>query len=132
MSSEKKGREVERMSAEVRRFERRLPHRPEKVWRALTEAEELAHWFPATMDGEREVGASLRFAFRDGDEPDAEGTITECDPPRVLAYTMGTETLRWELSPLPDGGCLLVFTTAVTLPCAPANDNGAISARLAA
>ena len=130
MSSKKKGRQLER--AEVRRFERRLPHRPEKVWRALTEADELSHWFPARVDGEREVGAALRFVFRDGDEPDAEGVVTECDPPRVLAYTMGAETLRWELSPLPDGGCLLVFTTAVALPTAPANDNGAISARLAA
>ena len=28
------------------RFERRLDHSPERVWRAITEPEELAHWFP--------------------------------------------------------------------------------------
>ncbi len=34
------------------RFSRRLPHPPEKVWRALTEAEHLAAWFPTTVEGE--------------------------------------------------------------------------------
>jgi uncharacterized protein YndB with AHSA1/START domain len=116
---------------EVRRFERRLRHRPEKVWRALTEADELAGWFPARVEGAREKGAPLRFRFG-GEEPDAEGRVTEWEPPRVFAYTMGAETHRWELSPLPQDGCLLVFTTAVVLESVPANDNGAIRACLAA
>jgi uncharacterized protein YndB with AHSA1/START domain len=119
---------------EVRRFERRLRHRPEKVWRALTDARELAHWFPARVEGKPEPGAALRFVFPGGtEEPSAAGTITEWDPPRRLAYTMGRETLRWELTPLPGDGCLLVFTAEVALPSAPANDNGgAITNRLAA
>jgi uncharacterized protein YndB with AHSA1/START domain len=119
------------MVGEIRRFERRLPHRPEKVWRALTEARELAQWFPATIEGEREKGALLRFVFNDGQEPNAEGEITECEPPRVLAYTMGGETLRWELSPIPEG-TLLVFTTEVRIASAPANDNAVIACRMAA
>src|SRR4051794_15127554 len=32
-------------------FERTLPHPPEKVWRALTEAEHLKAWFPTTIEG---------------------------------------------------------------------------------
>ncbi len=116
---------------EVRRFERRLPHRPEKVWRALTDAKELARWFPATVEGDREKGALLRFAFRDGQEPSAEGTVTELDPPRVLAYTMGSETLRWELSPIPEG-TLLVLTTEVKTASAPANDHAVTACRMAA
>lgn len=114
-------RGVLELLGEVRRFERRLPHRPEKVWRALTDARELSRWFPASIEGEREEGASLRFVFRD-EEPEAEGRITECEPPRVLAYTMGDETLRWELAPIPEG-TLLVFTTEVKIASAPANDN---------
>jgi len=117
----------------VRRFERRLPHSPEKVWRALTDESELAEWFPAAMKGDRVKGADLRFDFPDASEPSLAGEIEECDPPRLLVYTMGDETLRWELSPLPDGGCLLVLTTAIGLAGSPANENGgAISARLAA
>lgn len=122
------------MLVEERRFERRLPHRPEKVWRALTDHAELAHWFPASMEGEREKGARLRFAFHDGEEPEARGVVTEWDPPRVLAYTMGDETLRWELHPVPEG-CLLVFTTEVTTTSRAANDDGkpmACASRLAA
>ena len=87
MKSERRRPEVE-----SRRFERRLPHPPHKVWRALTEDRELACWFPRELSGERE--------------------ILESDPPHVLAYTVGDETLRWELSPIP-GGCLLVLTAEV-------------------
>lgn len=117
---------------EVRRFERSLPHSPEKVWRALTETKELAAWFPASIEGEREPGAALRFVFRDGAEPDAEGIVLEHDPPRRLAYTMGRETLRWELSPIQEGGTLLVFTTEVKTEHAPANDNAIKACRMAA
>ena len=38
------------------RFRRRLPHPPEKVWRALTESEHLQHWMPCDLVGERRAG----------------------------------------------------------------------------
>jgi uncharacterized protein YndB with AHSA1/START domain len=90
------------------RFERRLTHPPEKVWRALTDTKELAHWFPARIEGAREAGAELRFFFQEGDP--GTGKISVFDPPRVLEYTWEGDLLRWELRP--EGtGCLLVFTT---------------------
>ena len=90
------------------RFERRLTHPPEKVWRALTDSKELAHWFPARIEGAREAGAELRFFFEQGDP--GTGKISVFDPPRVLEYTWEGDLLRWELKP--EGtGCLLVFTT---------------------
>ena len=90
------------------RFERRLAHKPEKVWRALTEKEELARWFPARIEGAREAGASLQFFFEEG-APSA-GRISVFDPPRVLEYTWEGDLLRWEL--VPEGaGCVLIFTT---------------------
>jgi uncharacterized protein YndB with AHSA1/START domain len=90
------------------RFERRLAHAPEKVWRALTDNKELAHWFPARIEGAREKGADLRFFFEEGDP--GTGKISVFDPPRVLEYTWEGDLLRWELRP--EGtGCLLVFTT---------------------
>ncbi|NMO15308.1 hypothetical protein HPC49_53300 [Pyxidicoccus fallax] len=90
------------------RFERRLAHPPEKVWRALTEAKELAQWFPARIEGRREAGAELRFFFEEG-EP-STGKISVFDPPRLLEYTWEGDRLRWELRP-EGAGCLLVFTT---------------------
>jgi uncharacterized protein YndB with AHSA1/START domain len=62
-------------------FERELRHPVEAVWRAVTEPEGLAHWFP---------------------EPGARGEVLELDPPKRLALTWGTETLRLELKPQGD------------------------------
>ncbi len=45
------------------RFVRQLAHPPQKVWRALTEAEHLDAWFPTTIEGEFAAGAPLLFRF---------------------------------------------------------------------
>ena len=42
-------------------FERRLAHRPAKVWRAITEPAHLRAWFPAVVEFELSPGAALRF-----------------------------------------------------------------------
>jgi uncharacterized protein YndB with AHSA1/START domain len=60
------------------RFERRLAHPPEKVWRALTEPEHLEAWFPTTIEGEFETGAALRFRHRDTDLPAMDGDMLAC------------------------------------------------------
>lgn len=108
------------------RFERRLKHPIEKVWRALTDPVELEHWFPTRIESVSAAdadpfvpGGKLRFPFRAAKEldgeviPDFEGEILELDPPRLLAYTWADDVLRFEL--IPDGdGCLLVFTDTFT------------------
>lgn len=108
------------------RFERMLAHPPEKVWRALTESEQLRHWFPADIQGERRSGAALRLPFwpesveRAGDELAAQGIdpddavlpgeLVTWEPPRLLELTWDTDRLRYELHPEPSG-TRLVFTT---------------------
>ncbi|SEH01472.1 Uncharacterized conserved protein YndB, AHSA1/START domain [Nonomuraea solani] len=86
------------------RMQRRLPHPPAKVWRAITDPQHLAHWFPAdiTINGDH-----ITYGFG----PD--GHITENNPPHTYAHTWGDEDLRWELHP--DGtGTLLTFTHTFT------------------
>ncbi|MFB9839331.1 SRPBCC family protein, partial [Actinoallomurus acaciae] len=97
----------------VLRFERRLAHPVEKVWRAVTGPAEMAHWFPALVEIDLRQGGRIRFRYPAGDaEPDA-GTITELDPPRVFAFTWNGDPLRMELTP--DGtGTRLVFTHTFT------------------
>lgn len=90
-------------------FERRLAHPIEKVWRAITEAEQLRAWFPAAVEGERAVGATLRFIFAGDAAPPSEGEIIAFEPPHLLEFTWSGEVLRWELSP-EEHGCLLRFT----------------------
>ncbi|MFI6291046.1 SRPBCC family protein [Nonomuraea sp. NPDC050790] len=71
-------------------MQRRLPHPPERVWRALTEPDELRHWFPGRMsiDGDRIV-----YDFG------PEGRVLAFDPPRLFAHTWGADELRWEIRP---------------------------------
>jgi len=95
------------------RFTRTLSHPPEKVWRALTEPERLAAWFPTDIEGERGPGAPLRFVFRNGEGPTIDGEMLVYDPPRVLELRWGDdETLRFELQP-DDGGTRLTFVNTI-------------------
>lgn len=101
------------------RFERPLDHPPEKVWRAITENNELAHWFPAAIHGAREKGAALRFvmppepgqtpADSPVEGPTQPGEMLMFDPPRTLEYSWDGEILRWELHPR-NGGTLLILS----------------------
>ena len=72
------------------RLERRYDQPAERVWRALTEPDELSRWFPGEFE------------------------ISHSDPPRLLiGGWQGDGTLRFELRP--DGaGCVLTFTHAFT------------------
>jgi uncharacterized protein YndB with AHSA1/START domain len=87
-------------------FTRHLPHPPEKVWRALTEDEHLAAWFPCRLEGERAAGATLRYQFDQEGAPEMAGEMLVYDPPKVLELTWGDDTLRFELEPDGDGTTL--------------------------
>jgi uncharacterized protein YndB with AHSA1/START domain len=100
------------------RFERRLPHSPERVWRALTEVGELRRWFVEILDYDRsrltfERDATLTFAAEGF--PDGHGEVTAYQPLALLEYTWADEVLRFELTPDGDG-CVLVFTNIVDGP----------------
>ncbi|MGP4028182.1 SgcJ/EcaC family oxidoreductase [Actinomadura sp. 3N407] len=99
------------------RFERRLRHPPERVWRALTDPAELSAWL---ADAVLEPAAGGKFELRwlnAGDDPPvARGTVTAFDPPRLLELDSDIHgRLRWELTPVPEG-TRLVFTSDVELP----------------
>ena len=83
------------------RFERRLPHSVERVWRAVTEPAELARWFVADVPWTPVAGEE----FEAGGE---SGRITHLEPPRRIAWTWGVERYAFELSADGDG-CVLVF-----------------------
>ena len=95
------------------RFERALPHPPERVWTALTDTKEMFAWHPTPAAFEPRVGGRVVWD-PDGhvaDLPDSE--VTDWDPPRLLGYTWAKEGdrpdhLLWELRPH-DDGCLLVL-----------------------
>jgi uncharacterized protein YndB with AHSA1/START domain len=90
------------------RFTRTLRHPVEKVWRAITEPEHLAHWFPSTIEGERAPGAPLTFAFPGAVVDPIEGEVLAYDPPSRFELRWGTDVLRIELRPV-DGGTELTL-----------------------
>jgi len=77
-------------------FTRKVAHPREKVWRAVTEPEHLAVWYPQEIVGERTAGAPLRFVTSTGDGFD--GQMLVFDPPSVMEFTWGTDLLRIELA----------------------------------
>ena len=119
----------------VLRYERRLSHPPEKVWRALTESDSLRHWFPADIVGERGTGAQVRLPFWPEGAKESLATLAEAgvditdmnldevlpgeirvwEPPRLFELVWGNpkgaaDVLRFELEP-DANGTVLIFTT---------------------
>lgn len=82
------------------------------MWRAITESEQLSRWFPADLRGERRASAPIQIVSWSARFDPVAGLFTRYDPHRVLEYTWGHETLRWELTP-DSGGCTLVFTNVL-------------------
>jgi len=68
--------------------ERLMPHPPEKIWRALTEAHLIEQWL-MTNDFEPRLGAEFMFQAKPMGEWDGavRCVVTAFDPPRRLSYS---------------------------------------------
>jgi uncharacterized protein YndB with AHSA1/START domain len=97
------------------RFTRVLRHPPELVWRAITDPEHLADWFPTTVEGDRRAGARLRFAFRGGEAPPMDGEMLAYEPRTLLEFRWGTDVIRIELREVPGGTELTLLDTLEVL-----------------
>lgn len=89
------------------------PHPPERVWRALTDPDELEAWL---MENDFEPRVGHRFQFRDEPKPGWRGIVDcevlEVDEPRRLSFTWrGDEegeptVVTFILTPTDGGTCL--------------------------
>ena len=90
------------------RFQRSCPCAMERVWAAVTEPEELSHWFPSTVTIELWAGGKITFS----DDPHLEpttGAILLFDPPRRLAFSWYVDELHFELESVGDTDCQLTL-----------------------
>jgi uncharacterized protein YndB with AHSA1/START domain len=93
-------------------FVRTYPHPIENVWRAITESDQLRHWFPCEIAVEQRTGGTVTFEFGETMEP-ATGRVLVCEPPRRLGYTWGGDELHYELESLDGGRCRLTFVNVL-------------------
>ncbi len=115
------------------RFTRPLAHSPEKVWRAITEPEHLAAWFPQRVTGDWVVGGALTFSDAAGRGPDFGGQVLAHVPPSLLEFRWGTDVIRLEVEPAEGGSTLtLLDTTSSARPrgTAPAGMSASITSVL--
>src|ERR1700730_8748295 len=87
----------------VLRFERSLPHPVEAAWRAVTEPDELAYWFPNAVEVDLRPGGRLNFTFPGDEYPPLSGEVIKLDPPRRFVFMWGGDQLSFELEPGADG-----------------------------
>ncbi len=90
------------------RFQRTYPQPPERVWRAITDPGELAHWFPSIVHLEPRIGGMIKFSGDPYQKP-TSGRILTYDPPRRLVFTWGPSELHFELTPDAGSGCRLIM-----------------------
>jgi uncharacterized protein YndB with AHSA1/START domain len=93
------------------RFTRTLTHPQTKVWRAITEPDQLAQWFPSTIEGERAAGAPLRFTFPDDVAEPFDGQMLAYEPESLLEFRWGADVVRIELRPVAEGTELTLLDT---------------------
>ena len=94
----------------VLRYERRLAHPVDRVWRAVTEPSELVGWW-AEADIDLRAGGPVQFRWRNNDGPVVSGTVVRVDAPWLVEYDTDVHgLLRFELEPDGDAATILRFT----------------------
>lgn len=115
------------IASDTVKIERLLPGPIERVWEYLTDSEKRGKWL-ASGEMELRVGGKVHLHFLHAsltphqELPPArhkelecgvgfDGTVTRCEPPRLLAYTWGggTSEVTFELTPR-DSKVLLLIT----------------------
>jgi uncharacterized protein YndB with AHSA1/START domain len=89
---------------------RDLQHPPAKVWKALTNPDDLREWAP--FDSDRNLGTVGNATLTTVGAPTphvSETQVKRADAPRVLEFNWGGQDIRWELEPLGNNGTRLTI-----------------------
>lgn len=89
---------------------------PERVWRAITEADEIAHWFPESIEWEARIDGQGWFGWESHGRFAVR--IETFEPPHYMAWRWAREAdkalaetdttlVEWTLKPREDGGTTL-------------------------
>jgi uncharacterized protein YndB with AHSA1/START domain len=97
-------------------FERRIKAPPDRVWRALTEPDELRAWLARAEVDLRPGGAIVLTFENEDDEGVMRGAVNEVEEGRFLEFTWreegaGESVVRFEVAPDGDGTRLTLTHT---------------------
>lgn len=100
------------------RYERRLRHSIDVMWKALTEPAEIEGWTGSRPEIDLQPGGQYVTHHRGGHR--VVDRIVRLDPPRLFEHTFWEQVnpsavVTWELSPIDAGGCLLVLTHSLSM-----------------
>ena len=93
------------------RFERESKHSAARLWKALTDADEVSAWmdYPASID--LRPGGRWYVDFSKTDEGDLDGIVVRAEPERLLTYLWGLSVCEWTIAPA-TAGCTYTFVQA--------------------
>jgi len=89
---------------------RELRHSPEKVWAALTEPGHLREWAPFDASSSLAATGTVELTTIGGPTPRAtEERVLRADAPKLLEYTWGGRSMRWDLEAMGAGTRLTLW-----------------------
>lgn len=95
------------------RFSRTYDHPIDRVWQFVTDADELAHWFPSRAEIDLRPGGEVRFSG-DPNMPESTGRVLAVDAPHHLSFAWGDDELRFELEELGDNSTRFTLTNVLS------------------
>lgn len=90
-------------------YNRTSKHAPARLWRAITQPDEVSQWmdYPAKVD--LRVGGEWHVDFSRTNDGEIPGVIVRVEPERNLTYTWGLSVIEWTIEPDEQGGCRYRF-----------------------
>jgi uncharacterized protein YndB with AHSA1/START domain len=89
---------------------RDLSHPPAKVWKAITDPDQLSQWAPFDTDKNLGVIGTAKLTTVGAPAPHVtESRITRADPPKALEYNWGGFDMRWQLDAVGAGTKLTLW-----------------------
>ncbi len=105
------------------RFTRTYDHPVARVWRFVTDADELAQWFPSRAEIDLRPGGTITFSG-DPNMADSTGRVIAVDAPRHLSFDWGGDEVHFDREAL-DGDRTRFTRTNVLVAEDTAARNGA-------
>ncbi|WP_126972677.1 SRPBCC family protein [Gynurincola endophyticus] len=90
-------------------FDRILLHPVDRVWKAITDPDQLKYWF-TDITFDFRPGGQIVFQFRDEEKTKSYGEIVSIDVPNRFVWTWEGELAVWELTALDEYTTRLLFT----------------------